>query len=168
MSSCSHCGKQRKTLKRCSRCKQASYCGAQCHNAAWKGHKKSCVSLDDLFEKVNAANLREDWREVLKWEGRMEEMMEEHTDAACSHILRVFANAHRRGFNSTVSEDHCLSIVRLETRRIEVLGMMQRFRDQGEVMCGVADMLLYQDKTQEAAGYFQRARKLGEAQGGSL
>ena len=47
MGSCSHCGKQREALKRCSRCKQDSYCGAECQNAAWKGHRKSCVSLDD-------------------------------------------------------------------------------------------------------------------------
>ena len=165
MSSCSHCGKQRAALKRCSRCKEASYCGAECQNAAWKGHKKSCVSLGDVIEKVNAANLREDWRAVLKWEGRLEEMMESNTDAACSDNLGVFANAHMRGFKSTGSKDHSLSIVRLETRRVEVLGRMQRFRDQGEMMCSVADNLHFLGKRQEAAGYFQRARKLGEEHG---
>ncbi|KAJ1483459.1 hypothetical protein T484DRAFT_1622771, partial [Baffinella frigidus] len=41
---CSHCGKQRATLKRCSRCKQTWYCGAACQNAAWKGHRKTCVT----------------------------------------------------------------------------------------------------------------------------
>ena len=101
MSSCSHCGKQRAALKRCSRCKQTSYCGARCQNAAWKGHKKSCVSLDDVFEKVNAAKLSEDWREVLKWEGRMDEMVEGNTDAACNNIFAMFANAHRRGSMQT-------------------------------------------------------------------
>ena len=162
MGRCSHCGKQRTTLKRCSRCQQASYCGAECQNAAWKGHKKSCVSLDDVVEKVNAAGLRKDWREVLKWEGRMEDMMERQPDAECSVILGVFANAHCGAINSTGSS---LSIVRLETRRVEVLGRMQRFRDQGQLMCVVADHLRVLGKTQEAAGYFQRARKLGEEHG---
>ena len=130
--SCSQCGKQRAALKRCSRCKEASYCGAECQRAAWKGHKKKCVTLDDVVERVNAANFREDWREVLRWEGRMEEMMEHRPAAGCNTILEVFGDAHMRAFNSTGSNDSLLSIVRLETRRAEVLGKMQRFRDQGE------------------------------------
>ena len=80
MSSCSYCGKQHAALKRCSHCKQASYCGAECQNAAWKGHKKKCVTLEEVFEKVWAAAAGEDgvgdWRKVLKWEGHMEAMME--------------------------------------------------------------------------------------------
>jgi len=94
--------------------------------------KKTCVTLNDVFEKVNAAHLREDWREVLKWEGRIEDMMENQADAACNDILVVFVVAHMGAFNSTGSEDNLLSFVRLETRQVEVLGKMQRFRDQGE------------------------------------
>jgi len=165
MSSCSHCGKQRATLKRCSRCKQTSYCGAECQSAAWKGHKKLCVTLDDAFEKVHAANLREDWRGVIKLEGRMEEMMEVAPDDVCNEILDVFADAHRRAFNSTGSQDHSLSIVRLETRRAELLGKMQRFRDQGETLCRVADNLPGVGRRHEAEGYFQRARKIAEEHG---
>ena len=123
------------------------------------------MSLTDVVEKLNAANLREDWGEVLKWEGRMDEMMERQPDAECGFILEVFANAHYRSFNSTGSHDHSLSIVRLKTRLADVLGRMQRFRDQGEVMCAIAENLQTIGKTQEAAGYFQRARKLGEEHG---
>jgi len=166
--SCSNCGKQRAALKRCSRCKQASYCGAECQTAAWKGHKKTCVTLDEVCEKVNAANLREDWREVLKWEGRMEEMIEHQPDAGCNNIqniLKMFSNAHSMVCNATSSKDNSLSVVRLETRRAEVLGKMQRFRDQGEALCRVADELHFLGKNQEAEGYFQRARKIAEAHG---
>ena len=131
MSSCSHCGTQHAALKRCSRCRLASYCGAECQNAAWKGHKKACVTLEDVLAKVKSAHLREDWREVLKWEGGMENMMDNQTDARCSNILALFADAHRRRFSSEGGTDHALSIVRLETRHVEVLGKMQRFRDQG-------------------------------------
>ena len=165
MSSCSHCGKQRATLKRCSRCKQTSYCGAECQNAAWKGHKKSCVTLDDAMERVNAAHLREDWRGVLKWEGRIEQMMEDQPDAGCKNILEVFCNAHKGVFHSTGSTDHSLSIVRLETRRVELLGRMQRFRDQGEALCRAAGYLPDVGRRQEAEGYFERARKIAEAHG---
>jgi len=163
--SCSQCGKQRKALKRCSRCKQASYCSAGCQIAAWKGHKKTCVTLDDVVERVNAAHIREDWRAVLKWEGRMEEMMENRTDTGCNTILEVFVDAHGRAFRSTGSKEDSLSVIRLETRRVEALGKMQRFRDQGEALCHAAEYLRLLDKQQEAEGHFQRARKIAEAHG---
>ena len=76
--SCANCGKQGEGLKRCSRCKQASYCGAECQNADWKRHKKKCappVPLQDITAKVDAARASGDWRGVLRWEGRMEELM---------------------------------------------------------------------------------------------
>ena len=167
MSCCSYCGTQRAALKRCSRCKQASYCGTKCQHAAWKGHKTTCVTLDEVFEKVNAANLQKDWRELLKWEGRMEEMMESgkwHADSGCN-VLAVFSDAHRFLFNSTGSIDNALSVVRLGTRRAELLGKVQRFRDQGGALQHVADYLLLLGQQQEAEGYFQRVRKIAEAHG---
>jgi hypothetical protein len=124
-----------------------------------------CVTLKGVFEKVKAAHLREDWREVLKWEGRMEELMEMQTDEVCRNILAVFANAHLGAFSSTGSRDNSLSIVRLGTRRIDLLGKMQRFRDQGEMLCRVADHFLMLDDQQEAEGHFLRARKIAEAHG---
>ena len=165
MSSCSNCGKQRASLKRCSRCKQAAYCSAGCQNAAWKGHRKTCVTLNDVFEKVNAAGSVDDWREVLKWEGRMEEMMENQGDLSCNSVLEGFSRSHTLGLNSTGNAEHALSVVRLETRRVEVLGKMQRFRDQGKALCTAADHILLLGKRQEAEGYFQRARKIAEAHG---
>ena len=165
MSCCSQCGKQRVALKRCSRCKQASYCGSECQNAAWKGHKKSCVTLADVLEKVDAAHLREDWRKVLKWEGRMEDLMANQTDASDTSVLEAFSRSHTLGWNSTGNAEHALSVVRLETRRFEVLGKMQRFRDQGAALCSVAGHLRLLDNEQEAKGYFLRARKIAEAHG---
>jgi hypothetical protein len=165
MSSCSHCGTQRVALKRCSRCKQTSYCGAECQHAAWKGHKKSCLTLAEVYEKVDAAVLGDDWREKLKWEGRMEEMMKDLKDANCNTILSVFVDAHLSALSSTGSKDHSLSIVRLETRRAELLGKMQRFRDQGKALCRVASHLLILGKQQKAEGFFKRARKIAEAHG---
>ena len=166
MTCCSYCGKQCATLKRCSRCKKASYCGAECQNAAWKGHKKKCVTLEDAVGKVNAALLANDWREVLEWEGRMDEMIENNsTNATCAYILDVFSVAHRGGYGSTGSKDHALSIVRLEERRGEVLGKMQRFRDQGEALCIAADHLIVVGKEQDSEKFYQRARKIAEAHG---
>ena len=39
---CAHCGTKGLGFQRCSRCKQISYCGSECQNAGWKGHKKTC------------------------------------------------------------------------------------------------------------------------------
>jgi hypothetical protein len=123
------------------------------------------VTLEEVFEKTRAASLREDWQGVIKWDGRMDEMMEDQPDAFCNNLLEAFSSAHRRAFSSTGSKDHTLSIVRLETRRVEVLGKMQRFRDQGMALCTVADKVLVLGKRQWSETYLQRARKIAEAHG---
>jgi hypothetical protein len=123
------------------------------------------VTLKEVVERVNEAHERQDWRELLKWEGRMEELMEHQTDVGCNAILVVFSDAHRGAFNATESKDNTLSIVRLETRRADLAGKMQRFRDQGETLCRVSDQLLILGRRQEAEKYLQRARKIAEAHG---
>ncbi|GAQ90657.1 hypothetical protein KFL_006680060 [Klebsormidium nitens] len=42
---CDQCGalKSPGELKRCSRCKSARYCSAQCQRADWKEHRKTCL-----------------------------------------------------------------------------------------------------------------------------
>ena len=163
--SCAHCGKQGVGFPRCMVCKQAYYCGAECQKAGWKRHKTACVTLDGVFEKVNAARWN-GWRKVLKWEGRMEEMMQNQPDAGCIAILARFSRSHAFGFNATGDAEHALSNIRLEKRRVEILGKMQRFRDQGEALCRVADRLLdLGGRQQEAEGYFERARKIAEEHG---
>jgi len=163
--SCSHCSKECADLKRCSICKHASYCGAACQNAAWKKHKKICVTLEEARKRVNAAREGEDWRGVLKWEGRLEQFLEGAPDASRNSSLDVFRWAHMDAWSSTGSTDHALAVVRLQDRRIELLGNLERFRDQGEAMCQAAEQLRIAGKVQEAFGYFQRARDVGAAHG---
>jgi len=165
---CAHCGKQGAGFKRCSRCKQACYCGAACQNADWKRHKKTCappVPLQDVAAKINAAQTAGDWREVLKWEGRMEELMAHRPDDFCLGILSVFANAHRMGFAATSSKDNAHSLAGLEERQIPLLGKLLRFRDQGEAMCSLSIMLRFLERNSESATLFQRARDVGAAHG---
>ncbi|KAJ1483729.1 hypothetical protein T484DRAFT_1895394 [Baffinella frigidus] len=166
-SRCSHCGKQSAAVKRCARCKQASYCGSECQKTAWKGHKQTCATLNEVFAKFHAAMTATptDWRGVIKWEGRMEELMENQKDAICNRILAGFVDAHMMGVNSTGNADHALSVVSLNERRIELLGKMQRFRDQGTALCTVAQHLQFLDRPQEAVRHFQRAKKIAEAHG---
>jgi len=163
--SCSQCGKQCASLKRCSRCRQVSYCGAACQKAGWKGHKKACVTLEEAVERVNAAGVANEWREVLRWEGRMDEMMEGRADVIRDAILATFVQAHAVEFRRNCSTEHALAIAGLEARRVEVLGTMQRFRDQGEALCRIADNFDVAGNKKEAEVNFQRARKVAEAHG---
>ena len=106
---CSHCGKQGKGFKRCSVCKDVSYCGAECQKVAWKKHKKTCSKpiplaaalhtdfLQEVFDGVRAADQASDWRRVLTYEDRMEEMLADEPDGSQQLTLSVFLKAHQTG-----------------------------------------------------------------------
>jgi hypothetical protein len=102
----------------------------------------------------------------------MDEMMAGQPDDTCRLILGRFMAAHYNGTLSTVSitlpngsPHHSLSSIRLAEQLIDLLGKMQRFRDQGEEMCALAERLRAAGKRQEASLYYQKARKVGEAHG---
>ena len=89
-------------------------------------------------------------------------------DDACANILVVFYEAHHMGFIATGSSDHVRAFVGLEERRIPLLGKSQRFRDQGEAMCRLSDILFwlrFLGRKCEAATWYQRARDVGAAHG---
>ena len=169
---CAHCGKGAKkngaALKRCATCKHVWYCGAACQNAAWKGHRRTCqppLPLDEVKLNLKEAHDASDWRGVLKLEGRVDELLEGRGDAVCNYFLEVFARAHVMGRNATRSRTHALSVIRLEERRIELLGKMERFRDQASALCCVADSLCILDNFHEAERTYTRARDLGAQHG---
>jgi len=166
--SCAHCGKQLLAPKRCSICKQVSYCGTECQKAGWKRHKKTCeppLPRGEVLEKIFATHEADDWWGVLKWEGRIEELLEGQPYEICACTLGVFAEAHELGFKSTGNSDHSRSVVRLEERRVELRGKMERFRDQGEALCSIGDKVALYWKDAEAETYFQKARDLGVKHG---
>jgi len=61
--------------------------------------------------------------------------------------------------------DHIRLVIRLEERQIKLLGKMERFRDQGEIMCSLANDNCLVDKRREAAKWYQEARDVGAAHG---
>jgi hypothetical protein len=179
--SCAHCGVQGVALKRCARCLHASYCGAACQKASWKLHKTTCLPtslpLEDVRERVQDAHEAGDWRGVLKWEGRLEELMEhiltedDDYDAACS-CNHAFLNANKSclmakagSLSPDQSQGHVMVIIRLQERHVELLGTIERFRDQGEAMCECAATFLLFGRCEEASVYFQKARDVGAAHG---
>lgn len=56
---CSHCNKlvktddEQQTLKRCSRCKVARYCSADCQKNHFAVHKKNCKKIKKAHEKLD-------------------------------------------------------------------------------------------------------------------
>jgi hypothetical protein len=123
------------------------------------------VLLLDITAKIKAAHAAGDWRGVVKWEGRMEELVALRPDDVCSEILSVFSEAHHTGLHATGRTDHALSYVGLMERLIPLLGKLQRFRDQGEAMCSLSDILRFLERNSEAAIWFQRTRDVGAAHG---
>jgi len=167
---CAHCGKEGApgvVFKRCSGCKHATYCGAECQNAAWKGHKKEkeCEPLEVVRVKVKAAFGASDWQRVLKWEGRMEELIEGAPDHVCVISLERFSIAHMEKHQQTLQDHHAHKAVRLRERGIGYLVRLERFRDAGETMCDMAETLGALRQLEEAASHFQRARDIGVQHG---
>ena len=151
--------KHRSVLKRCSRCKQASYCGKACQNAAWTEHKKTCKTLQDVRELVRVAKRASDWRGVLKWGGRMDELVEGMSDdTGRDGVLSTFMKAH-------MELDSTDGVLMIELRRFDLLGKMERFRDQGRALCHIAHCHHSLGRPQEAERCFQRARDIGAAHG---
>jgi hypothetical protein len=136
------------------------------------GHKTTCgkslLSPEEVVEvraKVRAADAVNDWREVLKWEGRMEELLENLSNMECNAVLIMFTQAHVVGQIATGSTWDSLSITRVLERRVELLGKMERFRDQGDAMCNLASTLTTDGKRGQGERWYQRARDVGAAHG---
>ena len=65
------------------------YSGVTCQDDCWKGHTKKCATPKEVHEKVMAASIADDWREVLKWEGGMNEITVSLPDDAYDDIRAV-------------------------------------------------------------------------------
>jgi len=170
---CSHCGKEG-GLKRCSRCKQVSYCGADCQKAAWKEHGPLCaptISIHGFLDKIQAMEQAKDWRGILEWEGSVEYLMESQPDlmdtepALISAMLMIFVRARASAIKSTGSAHHAPALLKLRLRQIELLGKTESWLEQGEAMCHTAGVLSALGRQQEAMEYYERVRKLGTEHG---
>ena len=95
----------------------------------------------------------------------MDELMANLPDVECEHILLIFTNANQLGQLATGSTHHNFSIARLHKRQVDLLGKLERFRDQGEMMCSFARTLILAGKREEAERWYQRARDVGAAHG---
>jgi hypothetical protein len=118
--------------------------------------------VEEVLAKVFEAGTVNNWQEVLKWEGRMDELVANLPDEDSETFLLIFINAIAMGTLATGGTPSAYSIARLHElrgRQVDLLGKMQRFRDQGEMMCS------YAGKREEAEKWFNRARDVGAAHG---
>ena len=100
----------------------------------------------------------------------MEELLANQPDDLTIDGLDHFLVAHKALMMKDTSmaegsKDHSEPIILLEGRRVELLGKMERFRDQGESMCQCAGLLMFLEKKEDAASMFQKARDVGAAHG---
>ena len=95
--------------------------------------------LEDVWDSVKAAHALRDWGGVLKWEGGgggVDVLLEHQTeDADRMLVLDAFIDALVVACGSAFNSKPALSQIRLRKLRVELLGKMERFRDQGEEMC---------------------------------
>ena len=136
---------------------------------------------EEVQDLVETAHIAEDWPGILKWEARMDRIMEGQPDEFCEWFFRVFIGAHKEMRRDTGDPAHALANVGLHERRAELLGKMERFRDQGDAMCEMGNNLMIsgmrqnkegevedeavQRAFQRARDAFQLARNLAEAHG---
>ncbi|KAJ1494850.1 hypothetical protein T484DRAFT_1926539, partial [Baffinella frigidus] len=172
---CSFCGKHGVGLQRCSRCKQASYCGAECQSSGWKEHKQTCAppppaekapSLEDVCAELIAADAKNNWRGVLKVEGRMEKMMHLSNDGLSERLIQIFIRAHDLAVFTEGPDEHGPAVERLEQMLADLFGKMERYLDQGRSLNNLGQKLLGMgQRAQEAGSFFEKARGIGEQHG---
>ena len=114
-------------------------------------------SLMSIRWMVEDATCAEDWEGILRWESHLEEMlaMNEH---ASPRLFMAFAwaNYEQGDFGKAAS---------LFQRRAQLLGKMERFRDQGAEMCKAGDCFVHLHDATAAETCFQKARALGRSHG---
>ena len=189
MERCGHCNKKGMGFKRCSTCKDILYCGTACQNADWKRHKKKCrrhvpqeaagaqeaaaaqesviqdkIPLRQAMDCICTAHESDNWQGVLKFAGRMEEVISAVPTSEIA-VLSTFWRSHHMAYHETGGEDHIESCVKFLERQIPLLGELQCFWDQGEAMWNLAQEFRTIREDIKAKFWYEKMRKVGESHG---
>jgi tetratricopeptide (TPR) repeat protein len=114
--------------------------------------------LTAVVVMVSAARASRDWPGVLRWESRLEGMLLTVDEVTHPGLISPFAEANFSLF-------HFAKAASLFQRRVQVLGKLERFSDQGADMYHVGECFLHLYDAKQAETWFQKARKLGEKHG---
>jgi len=107
---------------------------------------------------VRTARASRDWSGVLRWESRLEELLLTLDEVRHPQLIFDFAdtNFHRGHYAKAAS---------LFQRRVQLLGKMERFREQGVDMCRVGECFVSLNDAKGADTWYQKARTLAEKHG---
>jgi hypothetical protein len=159
---CSHCGKGDMELKRCPVCKSTWYCGAVCQKAGWKEHRKICSPLAEVLDVVRDAHKIRDWQTLLKFKGRMEELLLSIPNPHGTDVLLMFSDGHTFAFEHTGGEEHLHQGIRLMKRRAEMSKSLQMGALECESLCSAGHYLNLLGRLSEATTYFFQARTVAQ------
>jgi hypothetical protein len=143
------------------------------------------MDIDTVEKEISAAHAKEDWKGVLKWKGRMNEIVTRsigHEDEFALHILKCFYKAHDSSWNvvesSPTSESGYIegsqtpSAIGHKEASVEILQQLAvvftqtgEFRKAGQCLCDMGHFLMSLDKTELAKKAYERARKIAETHG---
>ena len=115
-------------------------------------------SLATVWQMVTTAGVAQDWPEVLRWESRLEELLLMMDTSKNPQTFLIFAAAN-------LGEGQWDKAASLYQRRAQVLGKLERFRDQAADMCMVGDCFVHLEDAKGADKWYQEARKLGAEHG---
>ena len=126
--------------------------------------------LNEVEESMKAAADAGDWLRILKWEGRMEELLEYQSEPVSVTILLRFVRAHLMYWGDfkedAAGKEHGRTYVQLEERRIDLLAAMGRLRESALALCDLANnQLQIEDEKATAERFFKRALEIGAANG---
>lgn len=165
---CAKCNAMGIDFPWCNRCKTVRYCGVTCQRADWSFHKVKCMlPISEVMEKIDQALDVKDWRKVISFEARMEEIIAQDNCkvwnmSSANKALRAFASGREQGFTSTGKVEHLDVAIRLEKRRAELASARGEFMDQGSAICSAAHSLKNLSRQGEAEEYFKKALSIGK------
>jgi hypothetical protein len=140
----------------CDRCKKTPV------RADEKWLDKKCLELEAAVRAL-------DWETAIELVFPIASIMD--GDTCCftmaknAYILDISSWAITTARNASQLQKYAKMSVKINTRRVELLGKMHHYRDQGVVMCTIADDFVAMVDYKEATIRFQTARTLAEKHG---
>ena len=115
-------------------------------------------NLMEIMERLPEAIHASDWRAVLAWESRLEDVLAAVTALKQISLLRDFAWANSLGGKKARA-------ALLSERQAQLQGKLERFSDQGMTWCTIGGYCTCLQDLEGAGRWFQKARELGAQHG---
>jgi hypothetical protein len=174
-----------RTDRMCSECKTTFYCCRDCQVVDWSRHKKKCKAIvrarnenlltyrrlvsapttDDVYLRVRDAAERRDWREVTRWNGRVEALCKDKHPVQAIRILHWFAFSNKQRFLILGEADTLVNMRLIGDVRRTVFQSVGLLNEEAFVLIEVANHMLMVKDYVQADKLFRSAGKIAEANG---